>query len=94
MERAVAVATNIKTDAAKGVQTDRDVLRFANELVAAQGNRDNKVMAKALDNFIGAIERAQTSKRKLINDRRKAQKVEAYDFGSVLSDDDLINKYK
>ncbi len=80
LQRAVQEATNLKTDAAKGVQTDKDVLRFANELIAAFGKYDTKTTLDALINFRTATEKAQDRTRTRLESRRESQGVEAY-FG-------------
>jgi hypothetical protein len=81
LQRAVQEATNLKTDAAKGVQTDRDVLRFANELIAAFGKNDTKTTLDALTNFVKSTDTARVNAQKRIDSRRKSQGVEAY-YGS------------
>jgi hypothetical protein len=78
LERAVQAATNLKTDAAKGVQTDKDVLRFANELIAAYGKYDTTVTKQALDDFVKATVKARENAQKRIDSRRKAQGVDPY----------------
>lgn len=78
LERAVQAATNLKTDAAKGVQTDKDVLRFANELIAAFGKYDTTVTKQALDDFVKATAKAKENAQKRIDSRRKSQGVEPY----------------
>lgn len=78
LERAVQEATNLKTDAAKGVQTDKDVLRFANELIAAFGKYDTKTSLDALNNFYKSTKRAEENTKKRIDSRRTSQKVEPY----------------
>ena len=78
LQRSVQEATNLKTDAAKGVQTDRDVLRFANELIAAFGKNDTKTTLEALSNFVSSTDKARISAEKRIDSRRKAQGVEPY----------------
>lgn len=80
LERSVQAATNIKVSAEKGVQTDRDVLRFAKELEAAFGKNDTKVMIQALENFKKAALADAENKKKLINSRRKSQNAGEYDF--------------
>jgi hypothetical protein len=80
LQRAVQEATNLKTDAAKGVQTDKDVLRFANELVAAFGGNDTKTTLEALSNFSKSTAKAKENAQKRIDSRRKSQGVEPY-FG-------------
>jgi hypothetical protein len=83
LERAVQAATNLKTDAAKGVQTDKDVLRFANELIAAFGKYDTTVTKQALDDFVKATSKAKENAQKRIDSRRKSQGVEPY-YGPAL----------
>ena len=78
LQRAVQEATNLKTDAAKGVQTDKDVLRFANELIAAFGGNDTKTTLEALSNFSKSTEKARENAQKRIDSRRKSQGVEPY----------------
>jgi hypothetical protein len=83
LQRAVQEATNLKTDAAKGVQTDKDVLRFANELVAAFGGNDTKTTLEALSNFSKSTAKARENAQKRIDSRRKSQGVEPYYGPSV-----------
>jgi hypothetical protein len=78
LQRAVQEATNLKTDAAKGVQTDKDVLRFANELIAAYGGYDTKTTLEALNNFAKSTSKAKENAQKRIDSRRKSQGVEPY----------------
>lgn len=78
LQRSVQEATNLKTDAAKGVQTDRDVLRFANELIAAFGKNDTKTTLDALSNFVATTDKARANAEKRIDSRRRSQGVEAY----------------
>jgi hypothetical protein len=80
LQRAVQEATNLKTDAAKGVQTDKDVLRFANELIASFGKYDTKTTLEALTNFRTATERAQDRTRTRLESRRQSQGIDSY-FG-------------
>ena len=75
LQRAVQEATNLKTDAAKGVQTDKDVLRFANELTAAFGKYDTKTTLEALANFNKATQSALEKTQARIDARRKGQGV-------------------
>jgi len=93
LERAVQAATNLKVSAEKGVQTDKDVLRFANEFIAAYGKNDTQTTFEALDNFVKATKIAQEKAKIRINHRRKAAKIEPY-FEDISSDEDLLNKYK
>jgi hypothetical protein len=78
LQRAVQEATNLKTDAAKGVQTDKDVLRFANELTAAFGGNDTKTSLEALNNFYKSTKNAEEKTKRRIDSRRLSQKVEPY----------------
>ena len=82
LERAIQNATNLKTDAAKGVQTDKDVLRFANELIAAYGKNDTKTTLESLNNFVGAAKKAQVNTLDGIERRRSSQGISAYGGGS------------
>ena len=98
LERAIQNATNLKTDAAKGVQTDKDVLRFANELIAAYGKNDTKTTLESLNNFVNSAKKAQVNTLDGIERRRSSQGISAYGGGrtpspSTGSDQDLINKY-
>ena len=78
LERAVQNATNLKTDAAKGVQTDKDVLRFANELIAAYGKNDTKTTLESLTNFVNAAKTAQAKTLDSVERRRASQGVVPY----------------
>ena len=78
LQRSVQEATNLKTDAAKGVQTDRDVLRFANELIAAFGKNDTQTTLDALSNFVKTTDTAKVNAQKRIDSRRKSQGIEPY----------------
>jgi hypothetical protein len=78
LQRSVQEATNLKTDAAKGVQTDKDVLRFANELIAAFGGNDTKTTLEALSNFSKSTAKAKENAQKRIDSRRKSQGIEPY----------------
>jgi hypothetical protein len=78
LQRSIQEATNLKTDAAKGVQTDKDVLRFANELIAAFGKNDTKTTLDALTNFSKTTLKAKENAQKRIDSRRRSQGVEPY----------------
>jgi hypothetical protein len=78
LQRSVQEATNLKTDAAKGVQTDKDVLRFANELIAAFGGNDTKTTLEALSNFAKSTAKAKENAQKRIDSRRTSQGIEPY----------------
>ena len=70
LERSVQSAVNLRTSAEKGVQTDRDVLRFAEELVAAYGKNDTKTTLEALSNFVKSSEKAKENTLRRIEQRR------------------------
>jgi hypothetical protein len=83
LQRAVQEATNLKTDAAKGVQTDKDVLRFANELIAAFGKYDTQTTLEALTNFNKATVSAREKAEGRVDSRRRSQGVEPYYKGAA-----------
>jgi GH24 family phage-related lysozyme (muramidase) len=78
LKEAVGAAVNIKTSAEKGVQTDKDVLRFADALIAASGRFDSKATFDALQRFNEANLKDQERIQKRINSRRVSQGVEPY----------------
>jgi hypothetical protein len=78
LERSVQAAVNVKVSAEKGVQTDRDVLRFANELVAAFGKNDTKTTLDALRNFSKAAERGKENTMRKIEQRRLSAGAEPF----------------
>jgi hypothetical protein len=78
LKSAVDTAVNIQVSAEKGVQTDKDVLRFAQALIAAYGRNDTKATLEALKRFNEASVKAEEQTQKRINSRRKSQGVEAY----------------
>jgi len=78
LQRSVQEATNLKTDAAKGVQTDKDVLRFANELIAAFGANDTQTSLDALNNFYKSTVKAEENTKRRIDSRRTSQGVQPY----------------
>jgi len=75
LQSAVKNAVNLKVSAEKGVQTDKDVLRFADALIAASGKNDTKATLDALKKFNDSIATAQENTIKLIDQRRKSQGV-------------------
>ena len=75
LQSSVKNAVNLKVSAEKGVQTDKDVLRFANALIAASGKNDTKATLEALNKFNESIATAQENTVKLIDQRRKSQGV-------------------
>jgi len=75
LQSSVKNAVNLKVSAEKGVQTDKDVLRFADALIAASGRNDTKATLEALKKFNDSIATAQENTIKLIEQRRKSQGV-------------------
>ena len=75
LQSSVKNAVNLKVSAEKGVQTDKDVLRFADALIAAYGKNDTKATLEALKKFNDSIATAQENTIKLIEQRRKSQGV-------------------
>jgi hypothetical protein len=78
LERSVQNAVNLRTSAEKGVQTDNDVLRFANELIAAYGKNDTKTTLEALSNFVKASETAKEKTLRRIEQRRASAGAEPF----------------
>ena len=78
LQASVAQAVNIKTDAARGVQTDKDVLRFANALVEVSALKDVKATREALVKFQEAAKTAAEKAKVRVNSRRQSQNVGAY----------------
>jgi hypothetical protein len=83
LKSAVDTAVNLQVSAEKGVQTDRDVLRFANALIAAYGRFDSEATLEALKNYNAAVLTAKNKTQGIIQSRRKQQKVEPYEFAST-----------
>jgi len=75
LQSSVKNAVNLKVSAEKGVQTDKDVLRFADALIAASGKNDTKATLEALKKFNESIATAQENTVKLIDQRRRSQGV-------------------
>lgn len=82
LKSAVDTAVNLQVSAEKGVQTNADVIRFREALIAASGGNDTEVTRQALIRFRDAIQKDKESKIKLIESRRKSQGVEPYGFSS------------
>ena len=76
LKSAVDTAVNLQVSAEKGVQTDKDVLRFANALIAAYGRNDTAATLQALTRYNEAIEKAKTRTEARVDQRRISQKVE------------------
>jgi hypothetical protein len=76
LKSAVDTAVNLQVSAEKGVQTDKDVLRFANALVAAYGRNDSEASLQALKRYNDAIGKAKDRTSARIDQRRVSQNVE------------------
>ena len=83
LKSAVDTAVNLQVSAEKGVQTDKDVLRFANALVAAYGRNDTAATLAALKRFEEAIVNAKAKTQARLEARRKSQGVKAYYEGGI-----------
>jgi hypothetical protein len=73
MKSAVTQAINIRTDAAKGVQTDNDVKRQAEGLIAAFASGSSAGVLAALERFNTALATSQTREKAIIDGRRNSQ---------------------
>lgn len=82
LKSAVDTATNLQVSAEKGVQTDKDVLRFAKALVASYGRNDTVATYEALNRYQKALVQAQERTKGRIESRRKAQGVGSFYEGS------------
>ena len=78
LQSAIDTAVNLQVSAEKGVQTDKDVLRFANALIAASGKNDTKATQEALTRFYESIKTAKTKTQGRLESRRKSQGVDKY----------------
>jgi len=76
LKSAVDTAVNLQVSAEKGVQTDKDVLRFANALISAYGRNDSEATLQALKRYNKAIEDAKGRTATRIDKRRTSQNVE------------------
>lgn len=82
LKSAVDTATNLQVSAEKGVQTDKDVLRFAKALIASYGRNDTQATFEALTRYQKALQQAQERTKGRIESRRKAQGVPSFYEGS------------
>lgn len=80
LKSAVDTAVNLQVSAEKGVQTDKDVLRFAQALVAAYGRNDSQATLEALKRYNDALAVAAEKTQNRLESRRKSQNVEPYGF--------------
>jgi hypothetical protein len=78
LKSAVDTAVNLQVSAEKGVQTDKDVLRFAQALIAAYGRNDSEATLQALKRYNDALANAQERTKTRLESRRKSQGVESY----------------
>lgn len=76
LKSAVDTAVNLQVSAEKGVQTDKDVLRFANALIAAYGRNDTNATLEALKRYNESLDKAKTRTEARVDQRRVSQKVE------------------
>jgi len=83
LKSAVDTATNLQVSAEKGVQTDKDVLRFAKALIASYGRNDTVATYEALKRYQNALVQAQERTKGRIESRRKAQGVGSFYEGST-----------
>lgn len=83
LKSAVDTAVNLQVSAEKGVQTDKDVLRFAKALVASYGRNDTAATYQALKRYQEAILTAQERAKGRLESRRKSQGVEPYYVGET-----------
>jgi hypothetical protein len=84
LKSAVDTAVNLQVSAEKGVQTDKDVLRFANALIAAYGRNDTEATLEALKRYNDSVDNAQKKVAGRIESRRKSQNVEPYFQGQTV----------
>ena len=80
LKSAVDTARNLQVSAEKGVQTDRDVLRFSEALIAAYGRNDSQATFEALTRYRDAIAKSTDRTQTRLESRRKSQNVEPYGF--------------
>jgi hypothetical protein len=78
LKSAVDTAVNLQVSAEKGVQTDKDVLRFAKALVASYGRNDTEATMQALKRYQESIVTAQDRAKARVESRRRSQGVDPY----------------
>lgn len=78
LKSAVDTAVNLQVSAEKGVQTDKDVLRFAQALIAAYGRNDTEATLSALKRYQEAIANSKAKTQARLESRRRSQGVEPY----------------
>jgi hypothetical protein len=82
LKSSVDTAVNLQVSAEKGVQTDKDVLRFAQALIAAYGRNDSEATFQALKRYQQSIIDAENRTKARVESRRKSQGIEEYGFGT------------
>lgn len=83
LKSAVDTAVNLQVSAEKGVQTDKDVLRFAKALIASYGRNDTEATYQALKRYQDAIVSAQERTKGRLESRRKSQGIDPYYVGET-----------
>lgn len=83
LKSAVDTAVNLQVSAEKGVQTDKDVLRFAKALVASYGRNDTEATMQALKRYQESIINAQERAKGRVESRRRSQGVDPYYVGET-----------
>lgn len=83
LKSAVDTAVNLQVSAEKGVQTDKDVLRFAKALIASYGRNDTEASYQALKRYQEALLSAQERTKGRLESRRKSQGVDPYYVGET-----------
>lgn len=78
LKSAVDTAVNLQVSAEKGVQTDKDVLRFAKALVASYGRNDTEATLQALQRYQESLVKAQERAKSRVESRRRSQGVDPY----------------
>ena len=78
LKSAVDTAVNLQVSAEKGVQTDKDVLRFAQALIGAYGRNDTKATLEALTRYEQSLAKAAEKTMNRLESRRKSQNIEPY----------------
>ena len=78
LKSSVDTVVNAQVSGEKGVQTDKDVVRFANALIAAFGRNDSQATLEALTKYNDAVKKYAERTKARIESRRKSQNVRPY----------------
>ena len=78
LKSSVDTVVNAQVSGEKGVQTDKDVVRFANALIAAFGRNDSQATLEALTKYNDAVKKYADRTKVRIESRRKSQNVRPY----------------